>query len=518
MALLGSLLSRSLELRKKFKLPTASPFIYQRHTLRQLLERGQYTAFGKHYGFDKILSKELDFIKAFREAVPVHTYNEMYDQWWYRCQNGEENVTWPGKVKYFALSSGTSESASKHIPVTQDMIKSIKKVGFKQLSTMTDFDIPDIAFQKGVLMLGGTTSLYKRGEYYEGDMSGISAKNMPRWMSNFFYKPGQKISKRPHWEDRIKLIVKNARKWDVGTVCGVPAWVQIVFEEVIKYHKVKNIHEIWPNLSVYIHGGVSFEPYKESFKRLLGKPIEFIETYMASEGSFGFKARPGNHGIKLVLNAGIFYEFVPFTADNFDADGHPKQNPTSYLINEVKEDVEYAVMISTCSGAWRYIIGDVIRFTNAKEGEIAIVGRTKQFLSLCGEHMSVDNMNKAIDTVSKKLNITIREFTVAGFPYQNLFAHRWYIGCDDQCADVDAIKKILDETLCEVNDDYAVERTSALKEVFVEVLPNEVFYDYMRSIGKTGGMNKFPRVLKNDALKNWESYLESNGVKPLGRA
>lgn len=517
MALLGSLIGRSLELRKQFKLPTATPFTYQRHTLRHLLERGQYTKFGKHYDFAGILSKEVDFIKAFRERVPVHTYNEMYEQWWYRCQQGEENVTWPGKVRYFALSSGTSESASKHIPVTQDMIKSTKKVGFKQLYSLTDFKVPSSTFQKGVLMLGGTTSLYQRGEYYEGDMSGISAKNMPKWISNFFYKPGQKISKRPKWEDRIKLIVRNARKWDVGTVCGVPAWVQIVLEEVIRYHKVDNIHDIWPNLNIYIHGGVSFEPYKESFKKLLGKPIQYIETYMASEGSFGFKARPGNHGIKLVLNVGIFYEFVPFTSDNFDEDGNPKENPTSLLINEVKEGEEYAVMISTCAGAWRYIIGDVIKFTNAKEHEIAIVGRTKQFLSLCGEHTSVDNMNKAIDTAAKKLNITIREFTVAGFKYENLFAHKWYIGCDDSCVDAAEIRKVIDETLCDINDDYAVERTSALKQVFVEVLPNDVFYDYMRSMGKEGGMNKFPRVLKNGALKNWEDYLSKNKIEVMSK-
>lgn len=513
MALLGNIIARSLQVRKKFKLPVATSYSYQRHTLRQLLDKGQYTAFGKHYGFKEILSQEFDFVKAFRERVPAHTYNEMHKQWWYRCQEGEENVTWPGKVKYFALSSGTSEAASKHIPVTNDMLRSTKKVGFKQLYSMTDFKIPPVAFQKGVLMLGGTTSLFEKGEYYEGDMSGISAKNMPRWLSNLFYKPGQKISKRPKWEDRIKLIIRKAPQWDVGTVCGVPAWVQIVFEEVIKYHKVNNIHEIWPNLHIYIHGGVSFEPYKESFKKLLGKDITYIETYMASEGSFGFKARPGDHGIKLVLNAGIFYEFVPFTSDNFDEDGNPKSNPTTYLINEVKENTEYAVMISTCSGAWRYIIGDVVKFTDAKEGEIAIVGRTKQFLSLCGEHMSVDNMNKAIDTVARKLKIDIREFTVAGFNYENLFAHRWYIGCDDPSVDPNVVKQILDETLCEINDDYAVERTSALKEVFVELLPNDTFYDYMKSIGKDGAMNKFPRVLKNGALKKWETYLEKNPVK-----
>ena len=518
MALLGNLIARSLQLRKQFKLPVASPLTYQRHALRQLLERGQYTAFGKHYGFAEILSKEIDFAKAFRERVPVSTYTEMHSQWWYRCQNGEENVTWPGKVKYFALSSGTSETASKHIPVTQDMIKSIKKVGFKQLYSMANFEIRPVAFEKGILMLGGTTSLFEKGEYYEGDMSGISAKNMPRWMSSLLYKPGQKISKRQNWEDRIKLIVEKANQWDVGIVCGVPAWVQIVLERVIKHYGANTIHDIWPNLSVYIHGGVSIEPYRESFKKLWGKPITFIETYMASEGSFGFQARPGQ-GIKLVLNAGVFFEFIPFTSENFDEDGNPKPNPITYKVNEVVEGVEYAVVLSTCSGAWRYLIGDVLRFTNAKEHEIAIVGRTRQFLSLCGEHMSIDNMNKAIEIVSSKLKITIREFAVAGIKHDNLFAHQWFIGCDNVHVDVDEVKELLDKTLCQLNDDYEVERTSALKEIFIKILPGSVFIDYLRAKGKEGAMSKFPRVLKGAQLEDWEKFLlngQTLGGKAMG--
>ncbi|HTN16982.1 MAG TPA: GH3 auxin-responsive promoter family protein, partial [Chitinophagaceae bacterium] len=337
--------------------------------------------------------------------------------------------------------------------------------------------------------------------------SGISAKNMPKWVSNLLYKPGNKISKRENWEDRIKLIVRKAKTWDVGTICGVPAWVQIVLDRIIKFHKVDNIHEIWPNLSVYIHGGVSFEPYKESINKLLGKPITYIETYMASEGSFGFQARPNEQGIKLVLNNKIFYEFVPFNSENFDEDGNPVKGLKSLLINEVEEGVDYALMISTCSGAWRYFIGDVLRFTNAAEYEIVISGRTKQYLSLCGEHTSVDNMNKAIDVVSRKLDITIREFTVAGFKYEDLFAHRWFIGTDNTNVDTAKVKQLIDETLCELNDDYAVERTSALKEVFVEILPSSVFYDYLRFKGKEGAMNKFPRVMKGKVLEEWENFL-----------
>jgi len=511
MAILGHLIARSLQLRKKFKLPVATPITYQRHALRQLLERGQYTAFGKHYGFADILSTEIDFTKAFRERVPVCTYTEMNDTWWYRCRKGEENVTWPGKVKYFALSSGTSDAASKHIPVTQDMIKSIKKVGFKQIYSMVNFKIEPVAFEKGILMLGGTTTLFEKGGYYEGDMSGISAKNMPRWVSSLLYKPGQRISKKQKWEDRINLIVEKATQWDVGIICGVPAWVQIVLEKVIKHYGVKTIHDIWPNLRIYIHGGVSIEPYRESFKKLWSKPVTFIETYMASEGSFGFQARPGG-GIKLVLNASVFYEFIPFNSDNFYEDGNPKPNPQTYLINEVKEGVDYAIVLSTCSGAWRYIIGDVLRFTNATDHEIAIVGRTKQFLSLCGEHLSIDNMNKAIETVSKKLGITILEFTVAGLKHESRFAHQWYLGCDDVNVDTKLVKELLDKTLCELNDDYEVERTSALTEVFVEILPQQIFFEYLRTKGKEGAMNKFPRVLKGNQLQDWTNFLNQQKI------
>jgi hypothetical protein len=518
MALLGSLIARSLKLRQKFTPPTAPARVYQRRVLRQLLERGQYTRFGKHYGFGEILSQEVDYVRAYQKSVPIHDYDRMHREWWHMALEGIENVSWPGKVKYFALSSGTSGASSKHIPVTKDMLRSVKRMGLRQLYSLVNFDVPGVAFQKGVLMLGGTTSLFEKDGYYEGDMSGISAKNMPQWMSRLLYKPGQKISKTPHWEDRIKAIVRKARKWDVGTVCGVPAWVQIVLERIIAYHKVETIHDIWPNLSIYIHGGVSFEPYRDNFQKLLGKPIAFIETYMASEGSFGFQARPGEPGIKLVLNNGIFFEFIPFIKENFNDDGVCIDFPKTYMIDEVKEGVDYAVLLSTPSGAWRYLIGDVVRFSNAKEGEIMIVGRTKQFLSICGEHTSIDNLNEAVARVQRELGITVREFTVSGYAIDGGFAHRWALGCDDHCAAASEVKRIIDETLQEANDDYAVERASALKEVFVDIYPNDIFYDYLRAMGKEGAMNKFPRVLKGKQLEDWNNWLSKSGIKPVASA
>lgn len=506
MTLLGHIIKRSLRIRKNFTIRTGTPRSYQIQVLKRLLNKASGTEFGRYYHFSKILNSDKVF-EAFRKEIPYHNYNQMYEQWWNKChKGGKENVCWPGKVKYFALSSGTSESASKHIPVTNDMIKSVKKTGFKQFFSMQNFSLPADVFGKGILMLGGTTSLFEKGGYYEGDMSGISAKKMPKWVSFLLYKPGLKISKRPKWEDRINLIVRKAPSWNVSVVCGVPAWVQIVFEKIIAYHQVKNIHEIWPNLSLYIHGGVSFEPYKEPFKNLLGKPITYIETYMASEGSFGFQSRPDTKGIKLVLNNSIFYEFVPFTEENFSDEGEIKADAKSYMIHEVIEGKEYAVILSTCSGAWRYLIGDVIKFTSVKDTEIVIVGRTKQFLSLCGEHLSVDNMNKAIDEVQKKLNIKIKEFTVSGFVHEGKFAHRWYIGCDEQINEQEVIS-LIDKALCDANDDYAVERESALPHLFLKALPSKVFVDFLHATGKFGAMNKFPRVMKNGNLRKWEQFL-----------
>lgn len=508
MALLGNIISRSLRIRKLIKIKEAAPIVYQQRTIKKLMEQAQYTAFGKKFNFESILQESLDLENDFKKAVPYYNYNSIFKEWWHRCLEGEPNVTWPGKVKYFALSSGTSESSSKYIPVTQDMLRSTKKVGFKQVFSLSNFNIPTKTFQKGILMLGGTTSLTERGDHYEGDMSGISAKNMPRLFARVMYKPGQKIAQTPDWEERIRMIVENAPKWDVGTLAGVPAWVQIVLEKVIETYKLKNIHELWPNLNVYIHGGVAFEPYRKNFKKLLGKDIVYIETYMSSEGSFGFQARPDTPGIKLVLNADIFYEFVPFNSENFNEDGDILPTANSYLIHEVKEHIDYAIVISTCAGAWRYIIGDVVQFTNVPEHEIIITGRTKQFLSLCGEHISVDNLNKAVDYANSQLDIHIKEFCVIGQPHDNLFAHHWFVGCDTE-VDALKLKNILDQHLCEINDDYAVERTSALKEIILTVLPSHLFTDYLKYKGQYGAMNKFPRVMKGEKAHEWLQFLKS---------
>jgi hypothetical protein len=509
MAILGTLLKKGIKIREMLEQEYTSPFDLQKKELKELLILANQTEFGKYYQFADILQAfrkgNKDFYKLFKSKVPIHTYNKIYNEWWKLAQKGVKNVCWPGRVKYFALSSGTSEASSKYIPVTKDMTKAIQKTSIRQILTLSKYDLSPELFEAGILMLGGSTHLNKRGSFFEGDLSGIQAARLPFWFQHF-YKPGKKIAKNRNWDLKLDEIATKANEWDIGIIVGVPAWIQILMEKIIKYHNAKNIHEVWPNLLVYVHGGVSFDPYRKGFEKLLGRPIQYIETYLASEGFIAFQAYPNKRSMRLVLNNGIFYEFVPFEEKNFDANGEIKPDAETLFIDEVEEGKEYAILLSTCAGAWRYLIGDVIKFTSLEESEIVITGRTKHFLSLCGEHLSVDNMNKAIELVSNDFNITIPEFTVAGTPHGSLFAHHWFVGTDGK-VDSKMLKEKIDEHLKALNDDYAVERSAALKEIYVDVLPVKTFYDWMESKGKVGGQNKFPRVMKHALLEDWKTFL-----------
>lgn len=478
--------------------------------LRRLLRKAAYTKFGLHYQFSEILRSE-NLIEAFQQHVPVHNYNSIYTHWWHRAMEGEENICWPGRTKYFALSSGTSESASKRIPLTSDMISAIKRGSIKQILSSGNFNLPAAIYEKKILMLGGSTALNRRGDYFEGDLSGVSAKKIPYWFQ-VFYKPGRKIAKEKDWDKKLNDIARKASQWDVSIIVGVPAWIQIMLERIIKYNDVENIHEVWPSLEVYVHSGVSFEPYREGFKKLLGRPITYQNTYLASEGYIAFDDRPDNKGMRMMLTNGIFYEFVPFNEENFDSEGEMLPNAQSIHIGDVKEGKDYALLLSTCAGAWRYVLGDVIQFVDKERSEIIITGRTKHYLSLTGEHLSVENMNRAIQKVSEEMNVDVREFTVAGIPYQGLFAHHWWIGCE---ANVNAaeFKVRLDNHLKELNDDYATERSAALKEIFVDIIPSSNFIEWMRKEGGIGGQHKFPRVMKKQQLEEWKKYLEERRME-----
>lgn len=496
---------------KALRLPENDARRQQLRVLKKLLRKARFTEFGQQYRFDEILQSRHPG-KKFQDVVPVFDYSKIYREWWYKTLEGIPDICWPGKIKYYALSSGTSEAASKYIPITTELLQGNRNVMLKQLFSLRNYnDVPVSSLSKGWLMIGGSTDLQRGPGYYAGDLSGITAKKAPFWFQPF-YKPGKKIAKEKDWNKKLEEIVAKAPDWDIGFVSGVPAWIQMIMEKIIDRYKLNNIHELWPHLQFFVHGGVSFEPYKKGFEKLLARPITYIETYLASEGFLAYQDMQYTAGMRLVTSEHVFMEFVPFDESNFDDNGNIVKNPEALMIHEVVEGKDYALLISTSAGAWRYVIGDTIRFIDKERCEIIITGRTKHFLSLVGEHLSVENMSRAIQMVSEELNISIPEFTVTGIPHGSFFAHQWYIACDDK-VNAESVRLLLDKKLKELNDDYAVERKSALKEIFLDVLPEKSFMQFMNAKGKVGGQHKFPRVLKGKMLEDWKIFLQGEMVK-----
>lgn len=506
MPIVGSLVKRAMQVKKRVETPRKENMHYQQKTLKQLLKKANQTDFGVHYDFKSIL-KSADSIRAFQKNVPIHDYDKIYADWWHRTLNEETNVCWPDKIKYFALSSGTTGAPSKYIPITSDMLRSMRRAGVRMFYNTTQYNFDDSFYGKDMMMFGGSTSLQKHNGYQAGDLSGINTGRLPLWLRKF-YKPGTKISALNDWDERIERIAKEAPKWDIGIVAGIPSWIQLMMESVIEYNNLEHIHEIWPNFQVFVSGGVAFEPYRKGFEKMLGKPIQYMDTYLASEGFIALQNRLDSHAMQMVLDNGIFFEFVPFNEENFDADGKLKANPRALTLDEVEENVNYALIITTCSGAWRYLIGDTVMFTDKDRAEIIITGRTKHFLSICGEHLSVDNMNNAIKLVEEELDVNIREFTVSGIEKDGKFHHKWYIG-SEPIIDGQKILPILDKKLSELNDDYATER-SAMLGMDVETIPFHIFYKWYESKGKMGGQNKIPRVMKAEQFLDFEAFIRKS--------
>lgn len=507
MPLLGTLIKKAYQLkdRPELRKKQINAVSLQERELKKLLSAAQFTSFGENYQFKNILLSE-NIMDEFQEQIPVFDYSKMFQEWWYRALNGEAFVSWPGRVKYFALTSGTSEASSKQIPVTSEMLKSIKKASIRQLVSASRYDFPIEFFEKGILMIGGSTHLNLNGSYLEGDLSGIQASKIPFWFQHF-YKPGRRISKERDWANKLEEIVKSAPKWDIGIIVGVPAWIQIILEKIIDRYKLNTIHDIWPDLNVYVHSGVSFAPYKKTFEKLFERPIIYNESYLASEGYIAYQNHPGDSGMRLILDNGLFYEFVPFNNNNFDDDGNIVENPEVFHIGQVNEKEEYALLLSSNAGAWRYMIGDTIKFSSLDENQIIITGRTKHFLSICGEHLSLDNITRAMELTQQDLDIEIGEFTVMGVAHGSMWAHEWHIGMDETF-DEKVLAEKLDEHLSTLNDDYRVERMEAIKDVRVKIFHTSLFNKWMKHKGKEGGANKFPRVLKNHVKEDWLNFIK----------
>jgi hypothetical protein len=309
------------------------------------------------------------------------------------------------------------------------------------------------------------------------------------------------------WNQKLEAMIEKAPQWNIGIIAGIPSWCILLMERIVERYNLETIHDLWPNLEVYVHGGVFMQPYTSRLEKLSGKPIYLLDTYLASEGYFAYQKSPHAEGMKLLLSTGIFYEFIPFTSEFFDEEGCVRDKHTAFTLSEVKEGLDYAIVISTNSGLWRYLIGDLVRFTNVQEHELVITGRIRQYLSLVGEHLSLENLNTAIMSCSIFFSIEICEFCIyADVENQK---HVWFIASDVQ-VDKNAILRYLDEKLIELNDDYASARKYNLGTPELNVFPVDTFYAFMKESGKLGSQHKFPRVLNAEQAKRWLNFLSLN--------
>lgn len=505
MPIIGKLIKTTNSISYKRNLKKRNDFSSQINTLRKALNKAKKTAFGIHHDFEQYCSSE-DIYEQFQKHVPIQDYDQFYEQWLHLTIQGKRDITWPGKIKHFALSSGTTGSPSKRIPVTINMIRSFQKVSIKQLTTLHELDLPSDFYQAQILPVGGSTKLVKCENHIEGDLSGILRKYAPI-IATPFTKPEKKISKQTDWSVKLQMMVEKAPEWNIGIVAGVPSWCILLMEKIIEHHGLQTIHDVWPNFHVYAHGGVFMAPYEARLQRVLGQKVHLMDTYLASEGYFAYQTDTERKSMQLLLETGIFFEFIPFNSDYFDADGNLMDQHTAFTIDEVQPGMNYAIVVSTNAGLWRYLIGDLVQFTDIEKREIVLTGRIKQFLSLCGEHLSLDNINTAIDAVSKAENIEITEFTIIA--KEEEIGHHWFIGTDQEI-DANKIMEKIDATICELNDDYRSCRKINLKKPEVTVLLPTCFYEFLASIGKSGSQHKFPRVLNTNQRRDWFNFLSKN--------
>lgn len=505
MSIFGALLKKGIELNQVLSFDPKSAINQQENQLKELLKMAKDTAFGKFYGFEKLL-KSSDMIKAFKEEVPIFDYHQMHEQWWHKQQE-HPDISWPGKPDFFALSSGTTGKTSKRIPITDDFLQSMKDVGSSLIQAIPNFDFPQELFESEILMLSSSANLSKHEDgYLEGEISGINVSNFPDWY-DLFYRPGKDIAAISDWDERVQRIAEEAPNWNIGAVAGIPSWVLLMLQKVIEHNKVKTIHEIWPNLSVYASGGVAFETYRKDFELISGKPITIIDTYLASEGFFSYTAKPNTLDMELALSHGYFYEFIPFDERGVDETGGLLDNPVSLTIDEVELDQDYVLIISSCAGAWRYQIGDVIKFTNLEPHEIRITGRTKFFLNVVGSQLSEEKMDDAILNVSKELDVTVNEYSVAAIKNKDGdYIHQWVVVSDVEIDEV-KFKGLLDDALKEANKNYKVARSKSLKGIELIAIRKETYHNYLAEGKKKGGQIKTPKVMGEEKMMKFLEFI-----------
>ncbi len=505
MAIIGKLIQRTTAISYKRNAKKGIEYKYQLEVLRMLLEQSKNTKFGFVHSFHDVL-KKADAVSEYQKYVPLTDYDKFKEEWLQETIDGAKDHTWKGKIKFFALSSGTTGSPSKRIPVTIEMIRSFQRTSLRQFSVLHELDLPEEFYGSSLLTVGGSTKLTKVAKHIEGDLSGILRKHTSLVVTPFT-KPGKRITDLKTWNEKLEAIIEKAPIWNIGIIAGIPSWCILLMEKIVAHYQLDSIHDIWPNLQVYVHGGVFMDPYIERLEKLSKKKIYLLDTYLASEGYFAYQMSPKHKGMKLLLNNGIFYEFIPFNSDYFNEDGRLKDQHNALTISQIQAGIDYALVISTNAGLWRYLIGDLVRFVDIEEREIVITGRIRQFLSLCGEHLSLDNINQALMALNSEKGISVNEFTIYADIQEE--RHVWYLGIDKE-VNVETVTNFIDTKLCELNDDYAYVRKYNLKTPIIKIVPTHFFYDFLESLGKSGGQNKMPRVLNTEQSQKWNAFIGTN--------
>lgn len=463
------------------------PHEVQEETLLKLIEKAKDTHYGLMYGFEDIKS-----IPQFQAKVPIIDY-EGVKPFVDRLRHGEENLLWPSEIKWFAKSSGTTSDKSKFIPVTKDALEECHFRGGKDvLAIYTDLYPESSIFSGKGLTLGGSHQVdnFSNASFY-GDLSAILIENLPWWV-DFIRTPSQKVALIPEWEKKLESLTKEALKENVTNLAGVPSWNLVMIKFILDYTGKKNLLEVWPDLELFTHGGVSFTPYREQFKRLIpSSNMHYLETYNASEGFFAIQDDPCRDDMLLMLDYGIFYEFIPF-----DQLGTP--NPKALSIADIELNKNYAMLISTNSGLWRYMIGDTVMFTSTFPHKIKITGRTKHFINAFGEEVIIDNAEQALKVACEKTGASIRDYTAAPIYMGDNAkgAHEWLIEFDTPPSDLHFFTTVLDNALCSINSDYEAKRYKGitLSPPVVRAMKSGTFFNWMRERGKLGGQNKVPRL------------------------
>ena len=468
---------------------TKNPVAAQREVLQELVTAAQYSEFGRQYGFNKLFT-----VRNFKQTVPVHEYDDL-KPYIHRMMDGEKNVLWNTPISWFAKSSGTTSDKSKFIPVSDESLEENHFQGAKDVLTMYyNFNQESELLGGKGLVIGGSHQVSQFSEDISfGDLSAVLLQNSPFW-GHWIRTPDLSIALMDEWESKIEQLALTTIPENVTSISGVPTWTLVLMKRILEMTGKTTISEVWPNLELYMHGGVSFVPYREQFRKIIGKEITYLEMYNASEGFFAAQDTPDSDGMLLFTHHGIFYEFMPM-------EEYGKKFPQTVGLNKVETGKNYAPVISTTGGLWRYIIGDTIQFTSLDPYRIRVSGRLKHYMNAFGEEVIVDNSDNAISVACEKTGAEVNDYSAAPvyFSQQGNGAHEWLIEFEKEPADMALFAYELDTALKNINSDYEAKRQKdiALRMPLLHAVRKGFFKDWLSAKGKLGGQHKVPR-LSND--------------------